>query len=164
MIRSLLALTRRSLAILAGLATIFGQSTSGAQQETPAELEILSKVDAIRLFGLTRSEWLQNVRSAVAAGSAMQTGDAIGIGMTMQTKDGDLLTVRPDYSNGDGKPAFILVSVGYRAGRANRLTEQGLRDAIAAAKRQMAPEFDVHGDIERVAGGVALFFTILDQR
>ena len=157
----------RLLVILAGFAAALGHSPSAALQRMPSEIEILSKADALRLFGLTKEQWLQNVRDAVAAGVATQTTEpqpSLMVGMATTTPEGDLLTVRLDYSNGDTRPAFIQVVVGYRPNRAARFTDQMLRDVITAAQRQMAPEFEVHGSAERIEGGVGVFFSILDRR
>ena len=138
----------------------------GAQQRAPGEIEILSKVDALRLFGLTKEQWLQNVRDAVAAGAATETDRQPSRmpGMSTTTSEGGLLTVRLDYSNGDRRPVFIQVAVGYRPNRAARFTDQTLRDLIAAAQLQMAPEFEVQGNAERIEGGVGIFFHIIDRR
>ena len=156
---------RRLFVILAGVAAALGHSPSAAQQNE-ATIEILSKADALRLFGLTKEQWLKNVRDAVAAGAATQTDRQPSpmVGMSTTTPEGDLLTVLLDYSNGDRRPVFIQVVVGYRPNRAALFTDQMLRDAIAAAQRQMAPEFEVHGNAERIEGGVGVFFSILDRR
>lgn len=159
MLRRLLA------AVLGVMAAVGGQGSTSAQHRTPVELEILSKADALRLFGLTKQQWLQEVRAAVAAGSAMQTPTTSPfIGMSHRTPDGDLLTVRLDYSQGDARPSFIQVVVGYPPARAGIVTDRALQDAIAAAQRQMAPEFEVIGNADRIGGGVGLFFMILDRR
>jgi len=131
-----------------------------------SEIEILSKADALRLFGLTKEQWLRNVRDAVATGGATQTyrHPSPMVGMAMTTPEGDLLTVNLDYSKGDSRPVFIQVIVGYRPDRAARFTDQMVLDAIAAAQRQMAPEFEVHGNSERIEGGLGIFFAILDRR
>lgn len=156
---------RRLLAAVTGLVAVLNLSATGGTQPA-GELEILSKADAIRLFGLSKSEWLQEVRSAVAAGSAVQTADQSPpiIGMTTTTTEGDLLTVRLDYSGGNRKPRFIQVAVGYRRKTAGKLTDGQIREAIAAAQRQMAPEFEVQGNADRVQDGVGVFFIIVDKR
>jgi len=134
----------------------------GAQQQ--GEIEILSKADAVRLFGLSKTQWAQEVRRAVVTGAARQTpgGDQHLLGMFTTTTEGDLLTVRLDYSQGDKRPGFILVVVGYKPDRAAQFDGQNLDDLIAGSQRQMAPEFDVVGKAERIEGGLALFFTILE--
>ena len=57
-----LKILRRLLVVLAGFATALGHSSSAAQQRTPSEIEIFSKADALRLFGLNKERWLRNVR------------------------------------------------------------------------------------------------------
>ncbi len=156
---------RRLVAAIITFVTALGLTPSSAQQGSGAESEILSKADAIRLFGLTKQQWVENVKAAVAAGAARATGgDPIIPGMTTTTADGDLLTVRLDYSKGDSKPIFIQVAVGYRPNRKPRLTAQMLTGVVAAAQRQMAPEFQVHGSVDEIEGGVGVIFMILDQR
>jgi len=161
-----LTMLRRSLVILAGLAAALSHSPSAAQERTPSEIQILSKADALGLFGLTKEQWLRNVRDAVATGRATQTYREPSpiVGMATATPEGDLLTVNLDYSKGDSRPVFIQVIVGYRPNRAARFTDQMVRDAIAVAQRQMAPEFEVHGNAERIEGGLGIFFAILDRR
>lgn len=100
----------------------------------------------------------------MATGAASQTpGDSRLVGMSTTTAEGDLLTVRLDYSQGGAKPAFIRVVVGYRPPRAIRLDDRTTPNLLAAAQRQMAPEFDVIGSAERIEGGLGLFFTILEK-
>ncbi len=161
-----LTILHRWLVILAGFAAVLGHASSAAQQRTPSEIEILSKADALRLFGLTKEQWLRNVADAVAAGVATQTyrQPSPMVGMATTTPEGDLLTVNLDYSKGDSRPVFIQVIIGYRPDRAARFADQMVRDAIAAAQRQMAPEFEVHGNSERIEGGLGIFFAILDRR
>jgi len=84
--------------------------------------------------------------------------------MSTTTTDGDLLTVRLDYSKGDRKPVFIQVVVGYRPHRATQFSGGDLSELIAAAQRQMAPEFEVIGNAERIEGGLAIFFSIIETR
>ena len=80
--------------------------------------------------------------------------------MVMKTLEGDLLIVRPDYGHSVNKPDFIQVVVGYRGERANLLSNSALADMFEVAKAQMAPEFSVLGNIERIAGGLSVFFII----
>jgi hypothetical protein len=149
-----------------GLFAVSGGDRASAQQRAVAEIEILSKADAVRLFGLTKDQWLREVRRAVASSAAKQTpgGDQRLFGLSTTTAEGDLLTVRLDYSQGDKRPAFIQVVVGYRPQRATQFDGQNLGDLVTAAQRQMAPEFDVVGRAERIEGGLGLFFTILEKR
>lgn len=127
-------------------------------------VELLSKADATRLFGLSKDQWLQEVRQIAASGGARETpGDRIP-GVSTITPEGDLLTVRLDYSEGDNRPAFIQVVVGYAPARAALFNDGTLRSLVDAATREMEPEFMVMGDARRIEGGLAFFFEILRSR
>jgi hypothetical protein len=156
-----MSILRRFVSVLAGLLTAV-YPASGAAQPRAGEVEILSKADATRLFRLTKPQWISEIRTAVASG-AHRLEHAVMPGMTTTTPEGDLLTVRLDYSKGEDKPFFIQVSVGYRAKRAALFTDQMLRDVVAGAERQMAPEFEIHGDFQRFEGGVGVFFHISER-
>lgn len=134
-------------------------------QAGAAEIEILSKADAVRLFGLTKDQWLQEVGRAVASGVAQRTpGDQRFTGMATTTAKGDIVTIRLDYSKGDERPSFIQVILGYRSHRARLFNDRDFPDLLAAAQRQMAPEFDVIGNAERLEGGLGVFLTILERQ
>jgi hypothetical protein len=151
--------------VLVGLGYVSGLifGLPGSAQGKP-EIELLSKADAIRLFRLTKQQWLQEVRTAVASGQAVPTGgDPHMPGMTTTTVDGDIITVRLDYSKGDRKPLFVQVVIGYRPPRAKLFTDSTVKEALAEAKRQMAPEFEVVGSAERIEGGLAFFFELLEK-
>lgn len=144
----------------------FGSGLSAAQQpRAERDSDILSKADAIRLFSLTKQQWLDNIKAAVASKAATAVpGDPRMPKMAMSTSPHEFLIVGVDYSKGDGKPAFIQVVVGYRPTRRPPMTAAMLSGVIAEAQRQMAPEFHVFGNVEDIEGGVGVFFTILDQR
>jgi len=130
-----------------------------AQKATP-RVEILSKDYARAIFAMTKSQWLTNVRQAVAAGAARLIGSQkTGFGMATKTPDAFLI-VKPDYDENEQIPDFILVSVGYSHSISALLTDGALRDAIQTAKAQMMPEYDAHGSFERIQGRAAIFFTI----
>lgn len=84
-------------------------------------------------------------------------------GMSTTTSDGDLLTVRMDYSKGDRKPNVIQVTSGYRSARAKLFSDRAVKDLLAEAQRQMAPEFEVVGSADRIEGDLALFFHIMEK-
>ena len=138
-------------------------SPSVALVQEAANLELLSKDDARAIFAMTRAEWAENVRRAVATGAARATGKSESGGVTMvtTTQAGELF-VRPDYSD-EGRPDFILVTVGYRSPPAELLSDASLNDAIELAKRQMEPEYEVTGRVERLEAGAAVFFTIMEK-
>ena len=145
------------------LAVLLGIGAASFAQGKP-EIELLSKADSIRIFKLTKSQWLQEIRTAVAnVGAVATSGDPQMPGMGITTPDGDIVTVRVDYSKGDRKPTFIQVVIGYRPQRAKLFTENTVKDALAAAQRQMAPEFEVVGNAERIEGGLAFFFHIMEK-
>jgi hypothetical protein len=47
---------------------------------------------------------------------------------------------------------------------AGQLNDAGVQASIAKAKQEMLPEYIVSGDFKRAAGGIAIFFTILEAR
>ena len=81
----------------------------------------------------------------------------------MKTPEGYVIT-QPDYSRGNSRPAFLQVIVAYPPGGAiPPFTDEHAAEAIAHAQKQMAPEFDVTGNMERVQGGLAFFFIISER-
>jgi hypothetical protein len=156
---SAISILRRLFSIV-GLA-ILACPASGAPQSRP-EVEILSKSDTILLFRLTKQQWLNEIKSGVARG-AKRLEDPLMPGMATQTPEGDFLSVRLDYSKGEKKPFFIQVAIGYRANRAALFTDQMLRDVVAGAAKQMAPEFELDGDFELFPGGADVFFDISES-
>lgn len=160
-----MSLVRRLVAAIVAFVSALGLAPGHAQQRTNSKSEILSKADAIRLFGLTKQQWLDNVKAAVAAGAISATDrESLAPGMMTRTPEGDFLTVRVDYSKSDSKPTFIQVVVAYPPNRRPRITAEMLTGVVEAAQRQMAPEFNVHGSVEPIEGGVGIFFHIMDQR
>jgi hypothetical protein len=58
----------------------------------------------------------------------------------------------------------VQVTVAYPpGGPIPPFTEALAAEAIAPAQQQMAPEFDVIGNMERVLGGLAFFFIISER-
>lgn len=147
---------------------VFHEILEPARAELPTELSderILSKDDARVMFSMSKDQWLANVQQAVTTGVANAMGTPeTGLGMATSTPGGDLLIVRPNYGENDQKPDFIQVTVGYREPRATLLTDSVLEDAIQAARAQMEPEYDVIGTVERLPGGVSVFFIITEER
>ncbi len=136
-------------------------SVGGVLAQGSTMVEILSKDDARQVFAMSRDEWLENVRQAAAAGVAKATGSTdTGVTMTMLTSSTSQLMVRPDYSGAGRTPDFVQVTVAYSPPIPRELTDKALSEAIVAAKVQMAPEFDVMGNVERIGGGVAIFFVL----
>ena len=150
-------LSRVTLLMLA-VASLLAVMGAGAQGR---DVEILSKADAVQLFAMPRSQWEQNVARAMGTGAARaaprsKTGM---VGMMVRTPDG-LVTTRLEYPRGEARPASIHVFVVLTQAQ---LTESRAREVIEAAQRQLAPEFDVKGDMEPVPGGVSFFFTITER-
>lgn len=136
---------------------------AAAQEPAPA-IEILSKDDAREMFAMTKQEWVVNVQRAVAAGVATSTGTPeTNFGMAMTTMGTDLLLVTPSYGEDGRKPEFIQVVVGYRDPTAQHLSDAALKEAIETAREQLAPEYDVIGDSERLEGGASVWFIITER-
>ena len=112
---------------------------------------------------MTRAQWVVNVREAVIAGAATAMGTPeTGLSMAMSRPTGELM-VRLDFSAQALRPDFIQVTVGYHYPTAAALTDAALNDAIQAAKRQMAPEYEVIGNVERITGGAIVLFIIVER-
>ena len=134
-------------------------SPAAAQKQ---DIEVMSKADAIRLFAMSRQQWQQNVADAVTAGAATATGfQSDLVGMTITTPEW-MVTTRVDYSGGDARPRFLHLTVAYLPGSGPTFTDAGAKEAIATVQGQMAPEFEIIGKFERLAGGQAFFFTIME--
>ena len=155
-------LFRSTLPISVALVAMFLSLTAALAQGGMPDLEILSKNDARSIFAMTRSEWTENVRQAVMAGAATATGiPESGATMATTTPTGYLF-VKPDYSD-EGRPHFIQVTVGYRSPTAELLSDAMLNDVIDHATRQMDPEYEVIGRVERLEGGAAIFFILTEK-
>jgi hypothetical protein len=125
---------------------------------------ILSKSDTHTKFTLSRTQWEANVAAVAALGLGRAMGSSkTGIGLSTETSIG-LLEVVPVYFDSDAKPTAVQIIVGYRPPAAALLSDAGLQDAIALAKKEMLPEFIVSGDFKRVEGSVAIFFLIIEAR
>lgn len=149
----------RCLAVVVFL--VLGNLNTGALAQ---DLEILSRDDAREMFSMTKQEWLINVQHAMNIGIARAMGTSeTNVGMVMETRDGDLLIVRPSYGDSEKKPDFIQVTVGYRDERASLLSDSALGDMIEITKSQMKPEFTVIGSFERMTSGLSVFFIIAEK-
>ncbi len=153
----------RRLAVLTFVALLYLPTATYSQEGAP-DIEILSKDDARAMFAMTRAQWVEYVRRAIVAGVAKAMGSPeTGLAIATTTPAAQLI-VRPDFSGEGQKPDFIQVTVGYRYPRSALLTDSALNDAIQASKRQMEPEYEVIGDVERIQGGVAIFFIITEKK
>jgi hypothetical protein len=143
------------LSLLCG--SIAGVSTAASQ----SGLEILSKADAVQLFKMSKQQWQQNVATVVAAGLGTPSPD--GTTLSVKTPTGYAIT-RPDYSRGNSRPAFVQVTIAYPpGGPLPAFTDTMAADLIAHTQQQMAPEFDVLGNTERLQGGLVFFFIISER-
>lgn len=133
--------------------------SSHSQDATNDSDMILSKKDAALMFALKRAEWNRNVEAAYKAGFAKAMGvEESGYGMVTPNPYGFMI-VSPDYSSADF-PDFIQVTVAYRPPHAQKITDAALEETIQKAKSELAPEYEVIGDINRLEGGVGIFFII----
>ena len=81
-----------------------------------------------------------------------------GFGMVTAHPSGFMM-VNPDFSE-EAAPDFIQVTVAYRKPFANNLSIEKLKELVTRAKLELAPEYNVMGDVEEHEGGKAIFFTI----
>lgn len=151
----------RRAAILTVIALI-GLPVPSSAADGSGDIEFLSKRDTKSVFAMTHAQWISYVHGAVQAGAAKAMGSATsGLAMGMKTAGGSLV-VRPDYRNGDARPAFIQVTVAYRYPKSATLSEEALTGAIEAVRQRMAPEYEVIGKIQRFRAGVALVYIVAE--
>ena len=128
------------------------------------EFELLSKDDARAMFAMTRAQWISNVQAAASAGSARALGTPQDISMIMSKPDWDLV-VKPGYRGNEPKPDIIQVTVAYRDPKvAEILTDAVIGSLTQQAKKQLAPEFEVHANAERIQDRVVIFFLISQKK
>jgi len=135
-----------------------------ASAEEPPE-EILSKVDAQTVFAMSEKEWIANVRKAIDQGVARVTGSLeSGIGMVTTTPEGSILIVRPMYFADKNRPSAIQVIVGYRPAYSKLLSDEKIKATVEEAKKEMLPDYLVHGEIKKIKDGTTVFFIIEENR
>ena len=128
------------------------------------EFELLSKDDARAMFAMTREQWILNVQAAASAGSAKAFGTPQDISMIMSKPDWDLI-VKPNYRGNESRPDIIQVTVAYRDPKAAVIfTDTAISSLTQQAKKQLAPEFDVHANAERIQNRVVIFFLITQKK
>ncbi len=128
-------------------------------------VEIISKEEAARVFAMSKAQWLTNAQNACAAGAARLFGSPeVGISINTRTADGDLFSVKANYLTSDGRPDDVQVSIGYLPPRDSLLSDDAIRDAMAAATKQMLPEYTVLPNFERSAKGLMVFFLIMERK
>ena len=128
------------------------------------EIEMLTKADALRIFSMTRQQWDGNISVLVAKGAATRTyPEASGlVGMLMQTPETTVIT-RLDYSKGDTRPAFAQMAFTLPASWSTLFSDEATRKTIDQIKRELAPEFEVQGHMQRLRSGPTFFFIITER-
>jgi hypothetical protein len=112
---------------------------------TPSKI-ILSKVDADRIFSLTRSDWESYAKSLVYPEGwkvrldPSDNGSGV-LGHHLTT--GIELTIRPYYDNAIDPPEVLFVVSRYPLGRAPKFTAELKGDLEYEAKRNLGPEYSV---------------------
>jgi len=146
------------VALILLLVTCLVSSVSGQERES----DILSKADARQLFAMSKRQWEENIRGAVANGMATRV-PGTPVGMKVMAP-GAPVTTRLDYSRGDARPAAVHVLIEFPAGGAPPLTPSMDKEMLADTQKQMAPEYDVAGRVERLgAGGMTFYFVITER-
>lgn len=113
----------------------------GAGQES-----IVSRQDADRLFGLTRTQWETEARQMVESQgwkvwpSPGDTGTSI---MTLDPITGVGLGVQPVFRDAQGPPVTLVVGSYYPAGTFRRFSEEAQRDLEAAVSTNLGPPYSI---------------------
>ena len=140
---------------------IISASTFVATIVNAQDMELISKRDAISVFAMSKARWISNVQTSVAAGQAQAVGTAAtGLGMATVTPDSYMI-VQPDYLAGDGRPSVVHITIAYRDPKVSTVMKgAALNSAIEAARKQLAPEFDLLANSEQVQGRLVIHFFI----
>lgn len=150
-------------ASFAVLAIVILSSVALGQQEPPA-FEAVSKDDARAWFSMTRERWREKVRENVAAGTASALeAEETGVAMVTRSAAGNLLVIRPLYLRGLERPDAVHVTVHYRGAAAAQFTDTMVEQALSAARRALAPEFELNDGIERSATQLLVVLEILEK-
>ena len=127
-----------------------------------ADSDILSKDDARLLFAMSKRQWEENIRGAVASGMATRTLGALP-GMKVSAPMAPV-TTRLDFSRGATRPAAVHVLVEFQPGQSPFFTDAMVQEMLADTQRQMAPEFNVSGRADRpVPDGLSFHFLITER-
>jgi len=126
---------------------------------------ILSKGDAIEMFGMSKEQWKKNLLLGKSAGlmdfNITQDGN-----YKMLLRTIGLLTVTPVYEGGDNMPIQLIVESIFDE-EPYSTTEQTRAEfeidlIFVEAMQDMRPEFSVVGHMNRIESGpVTYFFTIV---
>ncbi len=149
---------RAIVSLILLLVTCLVSSVGGQERDS----DILSKADARQLFAMSKRQWEENIRGAVASGIATR---AFGTPPGMRVMaPGAPVTTRLDYSRGDAKPGAVQVLVEFPPGKAPIFTEATETDMLAETQRQMAPEYNVTGRVDRPSAGGLTFYFVITER
>jgi hypothetical protein len=107
---------------------------------------IVSKQDADRIFGLTRSQWEAEARRMVDSLTWKRLpgpGDE-GTGvMATDPRTGVGLAVRPSFRDGQNRPETLVVGSYYPVGTFRRFNDQTRREMEAATGSDLGPGYSV---------------------
>ena len=107
---------------------------------------IVSKQDADRIFGLTRSQWEAEARRMVDSQTWKRLpgpGDE-GTGvMATDPRTGVGLAVRPSFRDGQSRPETLIVGSYYPVGTFRRFNDQTRREMEAATGSDFGPGYSV---------------------
>ncbi len=159
-------LTRR----IATLMIVSAATTAFAQASADQDM-ILSKADMARLFGLRQQEWLAERAQLIRTGAALPHGDRPdAAGFRTEVQPGSFLIVTVRYGAGPERPDIVSVASAFRGAafaelrRDERASRQRLSSTIETARRELAPEFAVYGEVFWQADGAAVLFTVTQTR
>jgi len=148
------------------LTILFAPVAAMAQGATDSDM-ILSKSDAIRLFGLTQQQWLAQRAQIISSGAALPHGNQPeAAGFRTEPQPGVILLVVVRYGAGPARPDMVSVGSLFRGRpfatlnvdpQGNRARFEG---AIARAQQELAPEFFVYGEVFWAPDGAGVLFTI----
>ena len=105
---------------------------------------ILSKMDADRIFAMTRSEWESNAKVLVYPEGwqvRLEPSDNGSGVLGHHPSTGIELTIRPYYDNAIDPPEVLFVVSHYPLGKAPKFTSQLKSDLEYEAKRNLGPEY-----------------------
>jgi hypothetical protein len=121
---------RSIVALLLLLPLVVGPGPAGGQEP------IVSKRDADRIFGLSRSQWEAEARAFVPPRGwnvrlqPATTGTSV---IATDPRTGTGLGVQPSFRDAQGPPELLVVSSYYPAGTLRRYSEQRRREMETAA-------------------------------
>jgi hypothetical protein len=151
--------------ILGGVFAAFMSFPLAAMADRPADIHLIAKSDARRLFAMSKQRWSQTIRHAAASGMAspLRQERSRSLGMTVLAQSGTVSTLLR-YDTGDARPSAILLVLAYASAEAPRFTDASARKIVALMKSQMSPEFYVIGETDRIGDRFALFVFITQRK